>query len=129
MLVSALIADGPPNTVLAEADRGRLELVLPDLVLDELERVLRRKLGWEERAAARARELLVEAAAQVLTTPASPPTLTGSTSDDAILASAVEAGADVLVTGDRRHLLPFGEHAGVRLMTPQALLAELAADD
>jgi Arc/MetJ-type ribon-helix-helix transcriptional regulator len=28
---------------------------------------------------------------------------------------------------DRRHLLPVGEHRGVRIMTPQALLAELHA--
>lgn len=51
--------------------------------------------------------------------------VSGDPADDAILASAVEAAADVLVTGDRKHLLPLGEHGGVRIMTPQALLSEL----
>jgi predicted nucleic acid-binding protein len=32
---------------------------------------------------------------------------------------------DVLVTGDRRHLLPLGEYCGVGILTPQAFLAEL----
>jgi SnoaL-like domain len=31
-------------------------------------------------------------------------------------------------SGDRRHLLPVGEHQGVRIVTPQALLAELAGE-
>jgi hypothetical protein len=35
----------------------------------------------------------------------------------------------VLVTGDRRHLLPLGEHHGVRALTPQAALADLRAGD
>ncbi|MGI8749554.1 MAG: hypothetical protein ACR2J6_03245 [Thermoleophilaceae bacterium] len=36
--------------------------------------------------------------------------------------------ADILVTGDRRHLLPLGKHHGVRIITPQTLLAELVQD-
>src|SRR5207302_306942 len=39
--------------------------------------------------------------------------------------NAAAAGADVLATGDRKHLLPVGEHRSVRLLTPQAVLAEL----
>ena len=35
-------------------------------------------------------------------------------SDNRILECAVEAYADWLVTDDRRHLLPLGEHKGVR---------------
>ena len=53
--------------------------------------------------------------------------LTGDTDDDIVLACAVEATADVLVSGDRKHLLPVGTHRGVRVLTPQALLAELRA--
>jgi predicted nucleic acid-binding protein len=53
--------------------------------------------------------------------------VTGDPDDDVILAHAVESGADVLVTGDRKHLLPLDEHRGVRLLAPQALLAELRA--
>jgi predicted nucleic acid-binding protein len=33
----------------------------------------------------------------------------------------------VLVTGDRKHLLPLGEYERVRILTPQAVLAELRA--
>ena len=37
----------------------------------------------------------------------------------------IEAGVEALVSGDRRHLLPVGEYRGVRVVAPQALLAEL----
>ena len=43
-----------------------------------------------------------------------------------VLASCGDSGIDVLVTGDRRHLSPIGSHGGFRILTPQALLAELA---
>jgi predicted nucleic acid-binding protein len=51
--------------------------------------------------------------------------LTGDPDDDLVLACAVEASVDVLVSGDRKHLLPPGSHEGARVVTPQALLAEL----
>jgi predicted nucleic acid-binding protein len=46
--------------------------------------------------------------------------------DDLILACAEDAGVQIIVSGDRRHLLPIAEHRGVRIVTPQALLADLA---
>ena len=61
--------------------------------------------------------------------PAAPPrvdALSGDPDDDLVLASAIAGGAEVLVTGDRRHLLPLGVVEGLRVLTPQALLAELA---
>ncbi len=129
MLVSALIADGPPSRLLEEAIDGGIELVLPTLVLDELRRVLTGKLGFEEEHARAAHELLAGMAASQPGPPSSAETITGDTADDKILACAVEAGADVLATGDRTHLLPLGEHHGVRILTPQATLAELRARD
>ena len=64
VLVSALIAQGPPSRVLEEAIAGRLHLVVPEHALGELERVLREKLDHsaEEASAAGAfmRSLAVE---------------------------------------------------------------------
>ena len=125
VLVSALIADGPPNRLLEEAIDGRIDLLLPELVLTELERVLTEKLGFDAPRAGEAIDLLSSLAAGLLAAPASVERVTGDPSDDSILACAAAAGADVLATGDRKHLLPVGEHRSVRLLTPQAVLAEL----
>jgi predicted nucleic acid-binding protein len=120
-----LIADGPPSRLLEEAIDGRIELVVPELVLDELERVLTEKLGFGQEQSRAARQLLSRLAAERPGPPRRADAVTGDPADDAVLACAVETRIDVLATGDRKHLLPLGEHHGVELLTPQALLAGL----
>ncbi len=128
VLVSAVIAGGPPSRVIEKAVEGRLALVLADPVLKELERVLVVKLGYEPEQAREIRAFLVELASErVIAAVKSPAAITGDPDDDVILACAVAAKVEVLVSGDRRHLLPVSEHRGVRIVTPQALLAELAS--
>jgi uncharacterized protein len=127
MLVSAFIAGGPPSRIIEEAIDGRVELVLATPVLTELERVLTVKLGFEPERVRDIRTLLTELVHEVIDAPAdAPEALTGDPADDTILACAIDAGIKTLVSGDRRHLLPLGEHRGTRIVTPQALLAELA---
>jgi uncharacterized protein len=112
--------------VVEEAIDGHLELVLAEPVMDELQRILVEKLQFEPHRQRQVEEVLLDAAAEVAaTTKATPDALTGDRADDLILACAVDASVDVLVSGDRRHLLPVGEHRGVRVITPQTLLAEL----
>jgi predicted nucleic acid-binding protein len=92
----------------------------------ELERVLTGKLGFEPERWRAVEDLFVGLAAVLAPAPSSPPeAVTGDLADDLILACAIEAETNVLVSGDRRHLLPVGEHRGIRVITPQALLAEL----
>ncbi len=126
VLVSALIADGPPSRLIEHGIDGRIELIVPALVLSELERVLKRKLGFSDERWNDALALLDRIAPARPEVPSRVESVTGDAADDEILACAVEAGADVLASGDRRHLLPVGEYRGVRILPPQALLAELA---
>lgn len=85
------------------------------------------KLGFGEEQSRAARELLASLAIQRPYPPPCADAITGDPADDAILACAVGSGVDVLATGDRKHLLPIGEHRGVKLLTPQAVLAALRA--
>jgi len=126
VLVSAFIAAGPPSRVLEEAIDSRLEFVLLSPAMVELERILTGKLGFEPERWRQVEGFLVDLAAELIPPPtSSPEAVTGDPDDDLILACAIEAEMNVLVSGDRRHLLPVGEHRGVRVITPQALLAEL----
>ncbi len=91
----------------------------------ELERILTGKLGFEPKRWQGVEELLVDLAVELVPAPeTTPEAITGHPADDLILACAIQAGVDVLVSGDRRDLLPVGEHRDVRIVTPQALLAE-----
>jgi predicted nucleic acid-binding protein len=125
VLVSAAIAGGPPRRVVALARVGRLDLVVPDLVIEELIRVLAGKRAWERDRLRRYVAMIDGIAAGRPTAPATAEPLTGDPDDDRILACAVASRVDVIASGNRRHLLPLGESQGVRILTPQGLLAEL----
>lgn len=112
--------------MIEEAIDGRLEFVLLQPVMVELERILAGKLRFEPERRRQVEEFLTDLTTELAPTPnASPEAVTGDPDDDLILACAIEAAVDVLVSGDRKHLMPIGEHRGVRVVTPQALLAEL----
>jgi uncharacterized protein len=128
VLVSAFIAGGPPSRLIEAAIDGRIELVLAEPVLDELARVLLVKLQFEPERIRETQALLGELAGETLSpSTKTPDAITGDRDDDLILACAVEARVPILVSGDRKHLLPLGEHEGVRILTAQALLAELVS--
>jgi putative PIN family toxin of toxin-antitoxin system len=130
VLVSAFIAGGPPSRVIDAAMDGRIESVLAAPVLRELERVLIVKLGFKPERVREIRALLIDLAGTPIDTPRqAPAAITGDPDDDLILACGIEAGVQVIVSGDRRHLLPVREYQGIRIITPQALLAQLARDE
>jgi predicted nucleic acid-binding protein len=94
--------------------------------LVELKRILTEKIGFEPQRWEAVEQLLVDLATELVAAPAGrPEAVSGDPDDDLILSCVVEAGVEVLVSGDHRHLLPLGKHRGVRIVTPQALLAEL----
>jgi uncharacterized protein len=129
VLVSAFIAAGPPSRLLEEAIDGRLELILLEPVIAELERILTEKFDFEPQRWSEAETLLRELATESVEAPAgNPEAVTGDPADDLILACAIQSEVEVLVSGDRKHLLPVGERGGVRILTPQALLAELRGE-
>lgn len=124
MLVSAVIADGPPRRVLELISEGAAELVIAEPVGAELRRVLVDKLGVSG-VEVKALELLLGELVELSEVPEQVPAVSGDPDDDRILAAAVEAGVEILVSGDARHLLPLEEHRGMRIISPQAFLAEL----
>ena len=125
VLVSALIADGPPSRLIERAVDDRIELVLIPPVLTELERVLTTKLGFTAERWREADEVLREIGTLARQAPERVAAASGDADDDIILAWAASNGVDVIASGDRRHLLPLAAYAGIPIVTPQALLADL----
>lgn len=101
------------------------ELVLGQVVLVELERVLRDKLRVPEAVIAAALELLREFSVVAATEPL--PQIRCRDKDDiAVLACALASGADVLVTGDRDLLVLAGKTT-LRIVDPRELWTLLQA--
>ena len=121
-----MIAGGPPRRVLEVIADGVAELILPAPVLAELRRVLSEKLGLDDASIEAIIGLLDELAPEQAKVPDQIEAVSGDLDDDRVLAAAVAAGADVLISGDSKHLVPLGQHQAMRIVRPQQFLAEIA---
>ena len=126
VIVSGLNFPGNERLILELALRGRFELYLSPFILEEVFGVLGRKFDWTEERSAQALRTL-EDADTVIEPRRLPEVIEGCHADNRILECAVEATADYLVTGDRRHLLPIGEYQGARILNAPHFLSALEA--
>ena len=127
ILVSALITSNtPPDMIYRAWMRGEIEVVTCNAQLDELARVLSRPRlrGYLDPEEARLILDNLDTRAVIL---ADPPAakLSPDPQDNRILAAAIAGGADLIITGDKRHLLFLGEAAGIPIVTAREALKRL----
>lgn len=121
VVVSALLWGGKPRLILEAARVKRLELVTMRELTSELwDVILRDKFEKpvNRQKASRAR-LVEDGYLQVVTLIESVPIVPivfDDPDDDAVIACAVAADADYIVTGDE-HLLSMGEYQGITICT------------
>ena len=124
VVVSALNFPGNERLVLELALRGRFESYLSRFILEEVAGVLVRKFGWGEERTTEA-VLVLETAANLIEPPRLPEVIERGHADNRVLDCAVADSADYLITGDRRHLLPIGEHRDAKIINAPRFLSEL----
>ncbi len=121
VVVSALIWGGTPYKLIEAAVAGDLVLCTSPALLAELLAVLTREhLGsrlQRQRASVDEAVTLYAAMAVCVSPTTIPRVVPGDADDDQVIAAAVAAGADLLVSGDR-HLLRLGSHQNIRIVTP-----------
>ena len=57
--------------------------------------------------------------------PAVPSVVANDFDDDHVIAAAVAAHTELIVTGDRKHLLPIGIHQGIAIVTAREVVDRL----
>ena len=131
VLVSALLRHVPGGAsceFLRLAQEGAYELYLSDDILEETARVLltseriRKRYRYSDADAAEFCQLLAQSATIVSDVPEL--TVVRDPNDNMIVACAIAARADYLVTRDR-DMLSLGEYEGVSIVTPEAFLQML----
>jgi putative PIN family toxin of toxin-antitoxin system len=124
VLVSAFATRGLAADVLRVV-LAEHELLVPVVVLNEVERVLREKFQLPEAALAVARQVLDSQTA--VPRPAAILSVAIRDPDDAwVLASAVAGGAEILITGDA-DLLSVAAESPIPILTPRAFWELLRA--
>ena len=119
VLVAAFIARGACSDVF-ERVVGDHELILSTHTLNEFERVMSGKLGFDANRVDRALDLLRRIGEIVEPEPLPKP-ICRDEDDDAVLALARSSGAACLVTGDD-DLLVLGAIEGIPIISPRAFL-------
>jgi uncharacterized protein len=133
VLVSAFLTPaGTPATLLARARAGAFSLCLSQYILAETAASLhrQRQRGRRQYTTEEVAEfciLLTLVAERIESRLPNIRAVPLDPKDDMVVATAVAAGADYLVTGDRRHLLPLDSYQGIRIVSPRAFLDLLQA--
>lgn len=122
VLVSALLSrDGPPGRLLAAVKRGDVTPVTSEAQLQELHRVLGRRNAQVRPDEA---ESLVDGLRAVGVIATDLPDVDDSPDpdDNPILATAIAGGADVIVSGDKKHMLLLGRVGEIPIVTARDAL-------
>ena len=128
VLVAGLLWNGPAHQVLGAVRSGRLTAVTSAALLEELDAVLRRpKFAAPLRASGLAIDALVANVARISIIMEHPPlerSVSRDPDDDRILALALAAKVDLVITGDG-DLLVLESFAGIPIITPGAALSRI----
>lgn len=131
VVASAVLWGGVPRQLLQDGREKRLSLFTSIRLLAELTDILvRPKFERKLAASGLTIEQIVDRYAElaaVVQPAAIAPTVLDDPDDDQVLACAVAARADLIVSGDRRHLLPLSSFVGRPIVSPAEALRIISA--
>ena len=118
VLVAAFAAEGICSKILARGRKRQFDLIPCPIILQEFDRVLIKKFSATRNEARSALRIVSEAIHSVVRPSQFVQSVCRDPDDDAILACALDARADYLVTGDE-DLLEMKVFKGIQIVTPR----------
>jgi putative PIN family toxin of toxin-antitoxin system len=118
VLLAAFLTEGVCAKLLTRARKQQFNLITCPFILHEFERILAKKFSATKQEKENALALITEAAQDIVQPSEIPTGACRDKDDDNILACALEADADFLVTGDK-DLLHLKVFRGIRIVTPR----------
>jgi putative PIN family toxin of toxin-antitoxin system len=120
VVVAGLLWTGPPRRLLDRTIDSAHTLYSSPALVDELAHTLRYQKFVQRIGLSGSSALGLVAQYSALVTLLSPiqvpRVIEHDTDDDQVIAAAVAAQADLIVSGDRKHLLPLGSHEGIAIV-------------
>jgi len=127
VLISALLFGGTPRDMLEMVLTGSVRCSLSLAILNELRGVLqRRKFAFSAQQVAAIVEEL-STVCDIVSPSVTVRVVTADPDDNRILECALEAKADVIVSGDS-HLLQLGQYKRIRILSPFEFLQAIRAN-
>ncbi len=118
-ILAALSVQGPSRAIVKLSEKGWFEVVIADTITDEVRRILQQKLKWPKEKVdlwmdylhSLTHRIEVRSHVQDCIDP----------DDNHVLDCALEADAEIIVTGDN-HFLQLHPYRGIKVLTPRAFL-------
>ena len=124
ILISALGWEGKPKEIFRKALNSEFELIISNQQLDELRRVINYpKFDFTYQQKARFLAIILEVA-KVIEVSGNLDVISEDPDDNIILETAVDAGADFIVSGDE-HLLKLAEYTNVKIVSAADFLTHI----
>ena len=122
--ISALLVGRGCEEILTLGRTGVIQVLSSPEIIDEVASVMRRKFHWSP---VDIRPFLDEARDLCRMIPFDPAEVEfpADPADAKILACAVAGKADVIVTGDKKHLLPLKRYRGIPIVSPAEFLEQI----
>jgi putative PIN family toxin of toxin-antitoxin system len=118
VLLAAFLTEGVCAKLLIRARKQQFHLITCPLILHEFDRILSKKFSATKQERENALALIAEAAQDIVQPTEIPVGACRDKDDDNVLACALEADADYLVTGDK-DLLHLKLFKGIRIIAPR----------
>jgi len=118
VLLAAFLTEGVCEKLLTRARKRHFDLIACPFILDEFERILTKKFSASKQEKEAALAMIAEAATEIVHPSEVPTGACRDKDDDNVLACALEAAAEYLVTGDK-DLLHLKTFKGIRIVTPR----------
>lgn len=121
LYISAILTPGKQREILNLAKDEKIDLFISEYILEEISRILKEKFDWPDQDIRKALIQIEEVASLVF--PAERiDVIKIHPEDNFILGCALAAGADFLISGDKKHILPLKEFRGIKILAPAEFL-------
>lgn len=118
VLIAAFLTEGLCSGLLIRARKQAFDLVLCDYIIQECEGILKNKFKLSSTDIATISDIVAEAAYEILHELHPIPGICRDTNDDMIIACAVDAATDYIVTGDE-DLLILEKYNDIKIINPR----------
>jgi uncharacterized protein len=119
ILIAAFLTEGLCSGLLIRARKHDFDLILSDDILREFKGILTKKFKISSSDISEITDIITEAASGILHKVSSAPRICRDPNDDMIIACAVDADADYIVTGDE-DLLTLKKFKKITILNPRS---------
>ncbi|MDP2951456.1 MAG: putative toxin-antitoxin system toxin component, PIN family [bacterium] len=121
IFISALLFAGKPMQILNLVRKQKIKLFISEPITAEVSRVLKEKFAWQDKNISKVLKKI-----KGISTTVFPGVniniIAIDPSDNRILECALEAEADFLISGDKKHLLPLKKFKNIPIVDPDEFL-------